>query len=89
MTTATKRARATSVRADHATNGVPSGFLVFQSNGGDYRWTIESADGTTLARSGSFTSFEDAEQAAIRVRDGAAATQVQGRTDGESPSAVA
>jgi uncharacterized protein YegP (UPF0339 family) len=46
-------------------------FLIFQDNGGAYHWTIVAGDGATLARSGSFASYDHAEQAAYRVRDGA------------------
>ena len=47
-------------------------FLIFEDNGGDYHWTIVAGDGATLARSGSFASYGDAERAAQRVREGAA-----------------
>ena len=58
-------------------------FLIFQDNGGAYHWTIVAGDGATLARSGSFASYDHAEQAALRVRDGAAAARFAART-GES-----
>jgi uncharacterized protein YegP (UPF0339 family) len=47
-------------------------FLIFEDNGGDYHWTIVAGDGSTLARSGSFASYDDAEKAAKHARDGAA-----------------
>ena len=54
-------------------------FLIFQDNGGDYHWTIVAGGGATLARSGSFASYDHAEQAARRVRDGAAAARFDAR----------
>jgi uncharacterized protein YegP (UPF0339 family) len=47
-------------------------FLIFEDNGGDYHWTIVGRDGATLARSGSFASYDDAEKTANHVRDVAA-----------------
>ena len=76
MATAAKQARTPRQRDDAGTGGVPREFLIFESNGGDYRWEIVAEGGVMLAQSGSFVSFADAEQAAIRVRDGAAATRV-------------
>jgi len=46
-------------------------FLVFEDNGGSYHWTIVAADGAILARSEGFASYNDAEQAAQRVREAA------------------
>jgi uncharacterized protein YegP (UPF0339 family) len=46
-------------------------FLVFEDNGGRYRWSIVAGDGVTLAQSAAFASYEDAERAANRVRQGA------------------
>ena len=46
-------------------------FLIFEDNGGDYHWKNGGGNGGTLAQSVSFASYEDAEQAARRVRDGA------------------
>ena len=53
--------------------------LVFEDNGGEYYWAIVSGNGTTLAQSGCFASFDAAEQAAIRVRDGAASARLESR----------
>ncbi|MGH2884056.1 MAG: YegP family protein, partial [Solirubrobacteraceae bacterium] len=47
-------------------------FVIFEDNGGAYHWTLIAGDGTTLAQSESFASYEDAEQAGRRVREGAA-----------------
>lgn len=46
-------------------------FLVFEDNGGRYRWTIVSASGEPLAQSPGFASYEDARRAADSVRKGA------------------
>jgi uncharacterized protein YegP (UPF0339 family) len=63
---------------DHATgDGVPSEFLVLQNNAGDFHWAIVAEDGGTLAKSGAFASFDTAEQAAGRVRDGAASARFE------------
>lgn len=76
MATASKHAR----QLDQSTaDGVPSEFLVFQSNSGDYRWEVVASDGAALAQSGGFASFDDAERAAGRVRDGAASTRLEHR----------
>jgi hypothetical protein len=48
-----------------------------EEENGDYHWAIVSVDGTTLAQSGSFASFDDVEVAAFRVRDGAASTRLE------------
>jgi uncharacterized protein YegP (UPF0339 family) len=54
-------------------------FLVWPDNGGDYHWTIVAADGSTVARSGNFASYADAERAAQHVRDGAASAPFEHR----------
>src|SRR5438067_3763770 len=73
MATAAKRS-ATGRRAPRAGGArvpEPMEFLVFEDNGGAFRWRIVAGDGATLAQSGSFASRDRAEQAAQRVRDGA------------------
>jgi uncharacterized protein YegP (UPF0339 family) len=60
-------------------------FLIFEDNGGDYHWTIVARDGATLARSGSFASYDDAEQGAQHVRDGAGSAQLERRAVGARP----
>jgi uncharacterized protein YegP (UPF0339 family) len=50
-------------------------FFIFEDNGGAYHWRIVDADGATLAESGTFASYDRAEQAAQRVRDGAASAR--------------
>ena len=46
-------------------------FLIYEDNGGGYRWTIVADGGETLVRSASFSSYEDARQAAGIVHRGA------------------
>jgi uncharacterized protein YegP (UPF0339 family) len=82
MATATKKSRAAQQRRNRAADvreSVSMEFLIFQDNGGDYHWTIVAGGGATLARSGSFASYDHAEQAARRVRDGAAAARFDAR----------
>jgi len=43
-------------------------FLIFEDNGGDYRWTIVDADGESLAQSGFFATYHDAERGALLVQ---------------------
>jgi len=58
----------------------PMEFLIFEDNGGAYHWRIVAGDGAILAQSGSFASYDDAEQAAHRVRDGAVSARFDRRT---------
>jgi uncharacterized protein YegP (UPF0339 family) len=88
MATATKKSRAAGGLAARASEvHVPESmeFLIFEDNGGEYHWTIVAGDGTTLARSGGFASYEDAEQAAQHVRDGAASALFERRATGTLP----
>jgi uncharacterized protein YegP (UPF0339 family) len=57
--------------------------LVFQDNGGRYLWALVAATGEQLAHSPSFASYEDARDAAVRMRDGAGSARLEG------PEAVA
>jgi uncharacterized protein YegP (UPF0339 family) len=78
MATATKQSRAAGQlarRARDVRGPASMEFVIFQDNGGAYHWTIVAGDGATLARSGSFGSYDHAEQAARRVRDGAASAR--------------
>jgi uncharacterized protein YegP (UPF0339 family) len=84
MATATKKPRSTRTtpaptRAPAAVRSTPSEFRVFEDNSGDFYWTIVSEDDAVLAQSGSFASFDDAERAAVSVRDGAASARLQER----------
>jgi uncharacterized protein YegP (UPF0339 family) len=83
MGTAPKKSRAAGRLAGHARDvHVPESmeFLVFADNGGTYHWRIIAGDGAILAQSGSFASYDHAEQAAYRVRDGAASARFDRRT---------
>ena len=60
-------------------------FLIFEDNSGTFYWTIVASDGATLVRSGGFASYNDAEQAAERVRDAAASARLQRRGTGALP----
>jgi uncharacterized protein YegP (UPF0339 family) len=88
MATATKKSRAAGQLARRAHDVRESAlmeFLIFKDNGGAYHWTIVAGDGATLARSGSFASYDGAEQAAHRVRDGAAAARFDARAGQARP----
>ncbi len=55
----------------------PMTFLVFEDNGGRYRWTIVAAGGKSLVQSAGFASYEDAKQAARVVHAGAASASFE------------
>ena len=80
MATATKKVHAARPVA-RPTRDVPESasleFLIYQDNGGDYHWEIVGGDGESLAQSGSFASYEDAERAASRVHDGASSARFE------------
>lgn len=74
MATATKKARATqgiNRRALIASGSVPMEFLIVEDNAGDYHWTLLDRDGTSLGRSPSFASHQDANDAVQVVLAGA------------------
>lgn len=83
MATATKKARAgTQVArlADVASTSTSMEFLIVEDNAGRYDWRIVAGEGGILAQSESFASYEDAEQAAHHVRDGAGSASFKTRT---------
>jgi uncharacterized protein YegP (UPF0339 family) len=83
MATAKEKSRAAGQLAHRARSArVPElmEFVIFEDNGGAYRWRIVARDGATLVQSGSFASYDSAEQAARRVRDGAASARFDHRT---------
>ncbi len=88
MATATKKSRAVN-QLDRRPGGVRvpewMEFLPFEDNGGAYHWTIVAGDGATLARSGGFASYDDAEEAAQQLRDGAASARFEQRATGALP----
>ena len=57
-------------------------FVVFEDNGGKYHWRIIAGNGGILAQSERFASYEDAEQAARQVRDGAPSASLKPRAGG-------
>ena len=74
MATATKKVHAARPVARGALDVSESAsleFLVYRDNGGDYHWEIVGERGESLAQSGSFASYDDAERAARCVHDGA------------------
>lgn len=82
MGTAPKKSRAArqlahSARRAHASDSME--LLIVEDNVGAYHWRIVAGDGATLAQSGSFVSYDDAEQAAQRVRSGAASARFSRR----------
>jgi len=88
MATAPKKSRAASQLARRARSVRVQElmeFVIFEDNGGTYRWRIVAGDGTTLAESGSFASYDRAQQAAQGVRDGAASARFDRRAGELSP----
>jgi uncharacterized protein YegP (UPF0339 family) len=59
--------------------GSSMSFAIFEDNGGSYHWKILAGDGATIGRSCDFASYQDAEQAAQLVRDGAASARLERR----------
>ena len=80
MATATKKAHAGRAVARSARD-LPEltslEFCVHQANGGDYHWEIVGERGESLAQSGSFGSYDDAERAARCVREGAGSARFE------------
>ena len=74
MGTAPKKSGATRQRARRPADAnvpAPMEFVIFEDNGGCYHWRLRAGDGAIFAQSGSFGSYDDAEQAARLVRSGA------------------
>ncbi len=87
MATATKKARAVTGATRGtvvASDSVSMEFLVVEDNGGDYHWTLMDRDGNSLARSPSFTSYEDTEDAARVVLAGAGSARLDRRAATDS-----
>jgi uncharacterized protein YegP (UPF0339 family) len=76
MATATRKARATG-QLPRVAKSLAIELLVFEDNGGRYRWTMVAATGEQLAQSPSFASYQDAWDAAGRVRDGAGSARLE------------
>jgi uncharacterized protein YegP (UPF0339 family) len=80
MATATKKVHAAGPVARGVGDVLESAsqqFLVHRDNGGDYYWAIVGGTGESLARSGSYTSHDDAERAAWCVYDGASSARFE------------
>ena len=80
MATATKKvhaARPVARRTPDAHESAPLEFLIYRDNGGDYHWEIVGGGGESVAQSGSFASYDDAERAARRVHDGAGSARFE------------
>lgn len=84
MATATQKERAARQVARRAKAAAVLTFVVFEDNGGDYRWTILDGAGERLAQSRTFASYDDAREAAAVVRD-----RARGARFGRSPGAQA
>jgi len=85
MATANKKSRASKQLARplaHSNSPAVMEFLVFEDNSGSYHWTILAGDGATLGHSEDFASYDDAEQAARQIRDGAASARLEPRGNG-------
>ncbi len=88
MATAAKKSpvsRRPARRTPDERRGSPMSFVIFEDNGGSYHWEILAGDGATLGQSGDFASHHDAEQAAQRVRDGAASARFERRASVMAP----
>ena len=88
MATATRQSRAARKLGRRAAGaGVQAmmEFEIFEDNGGAYHWRIVAGVGETLAQSGGFASYDEAEQAARRVRKGAALGRFEPRAAEELP----
>jgi uncharacterized protein YegP (UPF0339 family) len=60
-------------------------FVVYEDNSGGYLWAIIAHGGETLARSASFGSYEEAQQAARTVYDGASSARFEDRSSDTGP----
>jgi len=88
MATATKQARVyrrATRGALVASETVTMQFRIFESNGGDYHWTLVDRNGGNLARSPSLASHQDAEDAARVVLAGAGSARLERRVSTDSP----
>jgi hypothetical protein len=74
MATATPKAR-----AKRGAMAASMEFLIVEDNGGDYHWTLLGRDGASLARSGSFATYEHTEDAARVVLAGAGTARLDPR----------
>ena len=86
MATATKvvRAPGTKRAAVSASESAPVECVIVEDNCGEYHWTLLDRDGNSLARSPSFASYEQAEDAARVVLAGAASARLDPRAASDS-----
>jgi uncharacterized protein YegP (UPF0339 family) len=80
MPTATKKSRDSRQVPRHAAAACGSAaitFLVFEDNGGSYRWTVRGPDRESLAHSGPDATHEEAAHAVRVVRDGAGSARFE------------
>lgn len=82
MATAPKKARATTGDRRSAMDDSESAsmeFVIVEDNGGDFHWTLLDRDGTSLARSATFASYEHTEDAARVVHAGVGSARLDRR----------
>ena len=88
MATATKKSRAIADANRDPVDGpdlaASMEFFIVEDNGGDYHWTLLGRDGTSLARSGSFASYERTEDAARVVLAGVGSARLDPRAATDS-----
>ena len=93
MATATKKVHAARPVArgepDVSKSASSLEFLVHQDNASDYYWEIVGDSGESLAKSGSFSSHDDAESAARRVYHGAGSARFELHPAGQRQLAAA
>ncbi len=92
MAAATKNGRAArrvTRRGSAVSASAAMEFRTFADNGGGYHWTIVDGAGESLVESGSFPSYDEAEQAARVVRDSAGAARLEGRAPDDPPTDLA
>ncbi len=64
-------------------------FVIVEDNAGDFHWTLLDRDGLSVARSPSFASYGDSENAARLVLASAGAAQLEARAATDGPVDVA
>jgi uncharacterized protein YegP (UPF0339 family) len=89
MATATpngRPARGTARRASPGSESPAFEFLVIEDNGGGYHWTIADGAGQSLVQSRRFASHDEAQRAAVLVRDNAGAARLEHRAPADAPT---
>jgi uncharacterized protein YegP (UPF0339 family) len=67
-------------RGTRATEAAGFELLIFEDNGGDYRWAIVDAAGESLAQSGVFATYDEAQRGARRVQTWGGSDRAQRRS---------